>query len=277
MGKWQAAVVAAGVSVLVASGEAAAAARTTHHRHAPPCSGKSLVATATPLVQRNGPSGAVVCDGGTGAADASVTVRLDPSTRQGYAVYQGRPHDTIPPGYVGADTQNRVTIVGCDTGTYDPKARDEWNQSPRSRHNNAQIAAGTDEFTAPVGPIGPGDPCSPFVPHTPPGRSCGSPQDPAPTTVLPAHGSPLNAYATSPAPSPTGRGDAGLTGDFGGGDGASGYLQATYGSGAAGPTGNVTTGGNSRGGGGTVAVGNDGNETDDPFTPAGSPVVLCQD
>ena len=43
------------------------------------------------------------------------------------------------------------------------------------------------------------------------------------------------------------------------------------------PTGNVTTGGNSRGGGGTVAAGNDGRETDDPFTPAGSPVVVCQD
>jgi hypothetical protein len=216
------------------------------------------------------------CLVGTGAVDHSITASYDTSSNQGYAIYQGRPNDTVlPPGYVGADTQKGGTIVGCDTGTYNPRASDEWNQSPKSKHNNAQIAVGTDEFTAPVGPIGPGDPCSPFVPHTPPGSSCGSPQTTQPETTAPGSPSPLNLYASgSPA---SGEGQAGVAGDFGGGDGATGYLQATYGTAGPAPTGNVTTGGNSKGGGGTVAAGNDGRETDDPFTPAGSPVVVCQD
>jgi hypothetical protein len=219
---------------------------------------------------------AETCVAGTGTVDHSVAASYDPSSNQGYAIYQGRPGDRVlPEGYVGADTQNGGTVVGCDTGTYDPRASDDWNQSPKSKHNNAQVAVGTDEFTAPVGPIGPGDPCSPFVPHTPPGSSCGSPQDSRPQTTAPGSPSPLNAY-TSGSPE-SGNGQVGLAGDFGGGDGASGYLQVTYGSGDSAPTGNVTTGGNSKGGGGTVALGNDGRETDDPFTPAGSPVVVCQD
>jgi hypothetical protein len=204
-----------------------------------------------------------------------VTASYDPGSHQGYAVYQGRPEDAVAPaGYVGVDTQNGLTVVGCDTGTYRPDARDEWNQRPDGPNNNAQIAVGTDEFTAPTGPVGPGDPCSPFVPHTPPGPSCGSPQA-QPTSSYPGSPSPLNAYTAGSAP--PGSGQAGVAGDFGGGEGATGYLQATYAPSSSGPTGNVTTGGNSRGGGGTVAVGNDGRETDDPYTSAGSPIVVCQD
>ena len=203
----------------------------------------------------------------------------NPQTRQGYAVYQGRRGDTTPSGYIGVDTQHGLTLVGCDTGRYDPDKTDKWNQHPHSHHNNAQIAAGTDEFTAPTGPIGPGDPCSPFVPHTPPGKSCGSPQARHPAAIYPAHGSPLNLYSNrSPADAVSHRdAQVGLAGDFGGGDRASGDLQVTADASDGAPRGNVTTGGNSRGGGGTVAVGNDGNETDDPFTPSGSPVVICQD
>src|SRR4051794_32146321 len=173
---------------------------------------------------------AQTCVGGTGTVDHSITASFDPSSQQGYAVYQGRPGDKVlPEGYVGVDTQHGLTLVGCATGTYRPGAPDEWNQSPHSRNNNAQIAVGTDEFTAPTGPVGPGDPCSPFVPHTPPGTSCGSPPA-APAASYPGDPSPLNAYtAGSPPP---GAGAAGIAGDFGGGDGASGYLQATYGPGA---------------------------------------------
>jgi hypothetical protein len=254
---------------------AAAAANASGSETRSACSTKAPSGASSSVVDPSGPSRVRVCDGGTQGADASVTASANPSTGQGYAVYQGRPGDTIPEGYVGADTQNGLTIVGCDTGTYDPEARDEWNQSPTSPNNNAQIAVGTDEFTAPTGPVGAGDPCSPFLPHTPPGRSCGSPQDPSPEATYPGEPSPLNVYSSGgPA---TGSGDVGVVGDFGGGDGASGDLQATYGTGQSVPAGNVTTGGNSRGGGGTVAVGNDGNETDDPYTPSGSPVVVCQD
>jgi hypothetical protein len=241
--------------------------------------GRNRQSSACPdELDASGRTEAVACVGGTGTVDSSVTASVDPSSGQGYAVYQGRPGDRIPEGYLGADTQNGLTIVGCDTGSYNPDARDEWNQSPTSKNNNAQIAVGTDEFTAPTGPVGPGDPCSPFVPHTPPGASCGSPQNQAPDTSVPGDPSPLNVYASgAPSPSnPSQSGQVGVAGDFGGGDGATGYLQATYSGGQPTPTGNVTTGGNSRGGGGTVAVGNDGRETDDPYTPANSPVVVCQ-
>jgi hypothetical protein len=85
---------------------------------------------------------------------------------------------------------------------------------------------------------------------------------------VPGNGSPLNAYASGFP-----NGDAGLAGDFGGNDGASGYAQVTSnGQGQ----GNFTTGGTSKGGGGTVGIGNDGNETKDRWTPDGSPVALCQ-
>jgi hypothetical protein len=241
-------------------------------RDPPWCEDKPVSGEATSQVPPTGTSSAGVCDGGTGAADVSVTASMNPSTGHGYAVYQGRRGDAVPEGYVGADTQNGATVVGCATGTYDPEARDEWNQSPDSTNNNAQIALGTDEFTAPTGPVGPGDPCSPFVPHTPPGRSCGSPQDAEPDAKYPGGPSPLNVYSSNVPPNGADRaGDVGVAGDFGGGDGASGDLQASYTTNGPIPTGNVTTGGNSRGGGGTVAVGNDGNETDDPYTPNGSP------
>jgi hypothetical protein len=65
-----------------------------------------------------------------------------------------------------------------------------------------------------------------------------------------------------------------LAGDFGGNDGASGTAQVT----SNGHTGgNLTIGGTSKGGGGTVAVGNDGNESKDRWTPDGSPLAVCQD
>jgi len=261
------AVAAVAVTLLLASG--AGAVWASGHQRAAQLSSCGGPPALGPAVQ------AETCVGGTGAVDHSVTAAYDPGSQQGYAVYQGRPGDSVAPsGYVGVDTQHGLTVVGCDTGTYRPDAPDEWNQQPDGPNNNAQIAVGTDEFTAPTGPVGPGDPCSPFVPHTPPGASCGSPQA-TPATSYPGSPSPLNAYtAGSPPPD---SGQAGIAGDFGGGDGASGDLQATYGSSPSGPTGNVTTGGNSRGGGGTVAVGNDGRETDDPYTPTGSPVVVCQD
>jgi hypothetical protein len=225
--------------------------------------------------RRHGETHVVACVSGTRKADGTVTVSSTRSTKRDYVIYQGKPGNVTPPGYIGVDRQHGLTLVGCDTGTYNPDANDEWNQSPQSPNNNAQIAVGTDEFTAPTGPVGPGDPCSPFVPHTPPGKSCGSAQTAHPATTAPKQ-SPLKAYSAK-APGSTvrsGSGQAGIAGDFGGGNGASGYLQVTY---KRGHGGNVTTGGNSRGGGGTVAVGNDGNETDDPFTPKQSPVVVCQD
>jgi hypothetical protein len=250
-----------------------AGATTATPAHGPCRSTKPAVGVSKRV--HDGVTQASLCVRGTRKADSTVTVSRDPRKHQAYAIYQGKRGDAIPPGYVGADNQHGVTLVGCDTGTYNPDANDEWNQNPHSPNNNAQIALGTDEFTAPTGPIGPGDPCSPFVPHTPPGKSCGSAQTAHPATVAPK-GSPLKAYSeSSPRNSLTTRsGQAGIAGDFGGGDGASGYLQVTYRNGRGG---NVTTGGNSRGGGGTVAVGNDGNETDDPWTPKQSPVVLCQD
>jgi hypothetical protein len=117
------------------------------------------------------------------------------------------------------------------------------------------------------------------VPHTPHGSSCGSPQARDPAVIYPAHGSPLNAYSRgSPDDVAAHRAaQAGISGNFGGSQGASGDLQLTLDASSGTPGGNITTGGNSRGGGGTVAVGNDGNETDDPYTPSGSPVAVCQD
>lgn len=243
-----------------------------------PCSNTTSAGVVTQYSLK-GRTAVTACIGGTHKADGSVTASSDRRKKQTYAIYQGRPKDTIPPGYVGVDNRNGLTVVGCDTGTYKPDAPDKWNQKPNSQNNNAQIAVGTDEFTAPTGPVGPGDPCSPFVPHTPPGKSCGSKPGKSPSTVLPTRATPLRVFsARRPGAAVTSKsGQIGIAGDFGGGQGASGYLQVTYDRSHAVPKANVATGGNSRGGGGTVAVGNDGKETDDPFTPRGSPVVVCQD
>jgi hypothetical protein len=248
---------------------------TREHRH-DPCHGKSA-----PSLHRSKHPGGVTarsCVRGTSKADSSVTASNNPGKHREYAVYQGRRGDAIPSGYVGVDNQHGLTLVGCDTGRYNPGRTDKWNQHPHSRHNNAQIAVSSKEFTAPTGPVGPGDPCSPFVPHTPPGTSCGSRPADHPAVVAPA-GSPLVAYSKRrPTSAASARANqVGIAGDFGGGKGASGYLQLRYHDRGDAPTFDLATGGNSRGGGGTVAVGNDGRETDDPYTPAGSPVTICQD
>jgi hypothetical protein len=64
---------------------------------------------------------------------------------------------------------------------------------------------------------------------------------------------------------------------FGGTQGASGYLQVTYDTSGLRPSGDVTTAGQSKGGGGVVSVGDDGDQTLYPLTPPGSPLALCQD
>jgi hypothetical protein len=162
-----------------------------------------------------------------------------------------------------------LTLVGCAGGDYQPGASDEWNQSPDGTTNNAMASIGMGTFTAPAGPIGPTSPCSPPIVPTPsPGTQCGSPQDPAPATVVPGNGSPFNLYTSGST-----TGSTGAAGEFGGNDGASGYLQVTS---SGDGTGNVTTGGTSKGGGGLVGVGNDGNETQDRWTPDGLPFAVCQ-
>jgi endoglycosylceramidase len=215
---------------------------------------------------------ATACAGETGVVDGTVTAALDPAAGQGYVVQDGQPtNPNLLAGYLGVDTQHTLTLVGCAGGDYQPGAPDEWNQSPDSPDtNNAMASLGMGTFTAPAGPIGPTSPCSPpLTPEpSPGGTTCGSPRDPAPAVVAPGNESPFNVY-TSGATS----GSTGAAGDFGGNDGASGYLQVTaQGDG----TGNVTTGGTSKGGGGLVAVGNDGNESQDRWTPDGTPVAVCQ-
>jgi hypothetical protein len=211
------------------------------------------------------------CQAGTGVVDGTVSAAIDPATGQGYVVQDGRPtNPNLLGGYIGVDTQHQLTLVGCAGGDYQPGASDEWNQSPDSPDtNNAMASIGMGTFTAPSGPIGPTSPCSPPIVPTPsPGTQCGSPQDPAPATVVPGNGSPLNVY-TSGSPN----GSTGVSGEFGGNDGASGYLQVTS---SGNGTGNVTTGGTSKGGGGLVGIGNDGNETQDRWTPDGLPFAVCQ-
>jgi endoglycosylceramidase len=218
----------------------------------------------------DGPSTVTGCMGQTHAVDGTVTAAADPKTGNGYVVQDGQPgNPNLLAGYLGVDTQHTLTVVGCASGDYKPGAPDEWNQTPDGPTNNAMAAVGTPTFTAPSGPIGPSSPCSPpIVPAPGPGASCGSPQDPSPAATVPGNGSPLNAY-TSGSP----KGSTGLAGDFGGNGGASGYAQITSDGRS---SGNFTTGGTSKGGGGKVAVGNDGNETQDQWTPPGTPVAVCQ-
>lgn len=220
---------------------------------------------------QSGTSRVTGCLAGTGVADGTITASADPKTGESYVVQDGRPTNPgLLGGYLGVDRQHTLTLVGCAGGDYKPGAPDDWNQSPDGPENNAMAAVGTPTFTAPSGPIGPSSPCSPpVVPAPAQGTSCGSPPDPSPAATAPGNGSPLNAYYGG---FPTG--DAGLAGDFGGNDGASGYAQITANGRS---SGNVTVGGTSKGGGGTVAVGNDGNETKDRWTPDGSPLALCQD
>jgi len=256
------------VSVTVTPSTAVAAANSDCPSGATTAGGVVGV-SATP--SQNGQSSVTGCAAGTGVADGTVTAAVDPSSGGGYVVQDGRPTNPgLLGGYIGVDRQHTLTLVGCAAGDYKPGAPDDWNQSPNGPQNNAMASVGTPTFTAPEGPVGPSSPCSPpIVPAPAQGSSCGSPRDPAPAATFPGNGSPLNAYYGG-FPS----GDAGVAGDFGGNDGASGYLQVTANGRNAG---NVTTGGTSKGGGGTVAVGNDGNETKDRWTPDGSPVALCQD
>jgi endoglycosylceramidase len=246
---------------------------------------------ATPLaggvsVYRSGTAGGAhrteVCTSGTHLADGTVTAAFDPSTGQGYVVEDGQPSN--PPllsGYLGVDTQHTLTVVGCGGGDYKPGAPDDWTQKSTSPDNNAIASAGNGMFTAPSGPIL-GGPCSPQLlpwqqpdtgPGPPPGAVCGTPQDPRPATTVPGGPSPLQVYRSGPASG----GDIGVAGTFGGAQGASGYLQVTYDTSGSRPSGDVTTAGQSKGGGGVVSVGDDGDQTLYPLTPPGSPLALCQD
>jgi hypothetical protein len=209
------------------------------------------------------------CSGRTGVADGTVTAAVDPATGRGYVVEDGQStNPNLLGGYLGVDSQHILTLVGCAGGDYQPGAPDEWNQSPAGGTNNAMASLGMGTFTAPAGPVGPTSPCSPpVIPAPGPGASCGTAQDSSPAWSVPGHG-PITIYTSGSA-----TGSTGVAGDFGGNDGASGYLQITS---SGHRTGNVTTGGTSKGGGGTVAAGNDGNETQDQFTPSGLPVEVCQ-
>lgn len=220
-----------------------------------------------------------ICTTGTGVLDGTVTASGNAFDRQGYVVSDGQPHDPGPlAGYLGVDTQHGLTVVGCGGGDYNPDAPDDWNQSPTSKNNNAIAEAGGSTLTAPSGPVGPSSPCSPPLLATPsPGKKCGSAQDASPGWTLPGGSSPLNAYSSGSGPTaPSQSSDFGVAGDFGGNEGASGYFQVSHNTAGTGPTANVTTGGTSKGGGGTVAAGNDHNETADAITPAGTPVAVCQ-
>jgi endoglycosylceramidase len=219
----------------------------------------------------SGPQRVTGCMGKTGVVDGTVNIYVDPSTGRAYVVQDGKSgNPNLLGGYLGVDSQHTLTLVGCAGGDYDANKSDEWNQSPDGPQNNAMASLGMGTFTAPSGPVGPTSPCSPpIVPARGTGDSCGTPRDPSPSTVAPGNGSPLNAY-TSGSPN----GSSGIAGDFGGNDGASGYLQVTS---DGQHSGNIATGGTSKGGGGTVAVGNDGHEGKDSWTPEGSPIAICQD
>ncbi|HEX3335754.1 MAG TPA: hypothetical protein VHS54_04785, partial [Jatrophihabitans sp.] len=259
---------ATSISVTVAPPTASVAGNSTCPADATSAAGVAGVSAAP---SASGPSRVTGCSGGTGVADGTVTAAADPATGNGYVVQDGKASNPgLLGGFIGVDRQNTLTLVGCAHGDYKPGAPDDWNQSPDGPKNNAMASVGTPTFTAPEGPVGPTSPCSPPIVPTPAqGTSCGSPRDPSPAATLPGNGSPMNAYYGGFP-----NGDAGLAGDFGGNAGASGVAQATS-DGRSG--GNVTVGGTSKGGGGTVAVGNDGNESKDRWTPDGSPLAVCQD
>lgn len=214
----------------------------------------------------------------TEAGPLGVDAGVDTSDNQAYVVAQGQPSDPGPlAGYLGIDTQRGVTLVGCGSGEYRPGDPDDWNQTPTSPDNNAVGAVGPGEDTAPAGTIG--ATCSPLPQATPTtGSSCGAAPPAHPGTTVPGGSSPFNAYYSAGSGASGSSSAAGIDGAFGGASGASGRFQVTWsGSGGGEPTGDVVTGGNSRAGGGTVAVGNDGRESDGAFTPAGLPVTACQD
>ena len=94
--------------------------------------------------------------------------------------------------------------------------------------------------------------------------ACGSAQG---ANVVPGPPSPVYTSG-APAAGPT---QTGYVGAAGSGGGAGGYVQATGTAGAGGVTGNVTASGTSPAQSGTVAVGNDGNET-----PVAGGVGVCQ-
>ncbi len=222
------------------------------------------------------PGQLAVCVDGTGVADGTVRAGIG-EANAGSVIFDGRPGNPgLLAGFIGTDRRDTLTLVGCDHGDYDPNAPNEYSPSSTPYFNNAMASLGKPTYTAPDGPIGPTSPCSP-QPYDPgPSGPCGGYQDPSrppPGATYPA-GSPLVVYTSGDgAPDPNRYGYAGVAGDFGGNDGASGYIQLTYGPEA---MGDLATGGNSKGGGGTVAVGNDGREEGDRFTPPGLPVTVCQ-
>ena len=260
---------AASVTVSIAPGAGAVAqSNSTRPPDATSAGGVAGVSTQT---SQTGMSRVTACGSGSGVADGTVTAAVDPSTGDGYVVQDGKSTNPgLLGGYIGVDRQHTLTLVGCAEGDYKPGAPDDWNQTPDGPTNNAMASIGTPTFTAPSGPIGPSSPCSPpIVPAPAQGTSCGSPPDPSPAATFPGNGSPLNAYYGGFP-----NGDAGIAGDFGGNDGAGGYAQVTSDGRS---SGNFTVGGTSKGGGGTVAAGNDGNESKDRWTPDGSPLAVCQD
>jgi hypothetical protein len=211
------------------------------------------------------------CADGTGVDDGTLSV--GPSA----VVFDGQSSNpNLLAGYIGVDRQDTLTLVGCDTGDYDPNAPDQYEPHSDPDANNAMASIGKDTLTAPAGPVGPTSPCSPSPPGSGPSGPCGGAQDPnrpPPGATYPPSGSPLVFYTSGAgAPDPSHYGYVGIAGDFGGNDGAGGYLQLTYGPGS----GDIATGGTSKGGGGTVAVGNDGRESGDQWTPSGAPIAACQ-
>lgn len=217
------------------------------------------------------PGDLVVCTSATGTADGTLTFGTDS------VMFDGRPSNpNLLAGYLGVDRKDTLTIVGCNHGDYDPNAPDDYSPTPDPYANNAMASLGKDTYTAPAGPVGPTSSCSPKPYDTGSSGPCGGAQDPErpPSASTAPTGSPLSVYQSgSGPPDPTRYGYAGVAGEFGGNNGASGYLQLTYGSG---PAGDIATGGTSKGGGGTVAVGNDGRESGDRITPTGLPVTACQ-
>jgi len=127
-----------------------------------------------------------------------------------------------------------------------------------------------------------GGPCSPQLlpwqqpdtgPGPPPGAVCGSPPDPRPAIAFPSDSSPLQVDASGSSDG----GDVAVVGNFGGAQGASGDVQVTGTSRRSEPAGEVTAAGQSKGGGGVVSVGNDGDQDLYPLTPPGMPIADCQD
>ncbi len=235
------------------------------------------VAVDTSNARAGGNGRATVCVDGTGVADGTITAGTG-EANAGFLIFDGQPTNPgLAGGYIGLSRQHTLTLVGCDQGDYDPEAPDDYySPSDERTYNNAMASLGKETLTGPDGPIGPTSPCSPQPWEPGPSGPCGGYQDPAapPPAATYPDGAPLYVYTSGAgAHDPNTYGYVGVAGDFGGNDGASGYIQLTHDPGL---SGDIATGGTSKAGGGTVAVGNDGREAGDTLTPPGTPVAVCQ-